>query len=114
MKNRKKKAGSRNYYGEIRLRLESVENFTQVDSLCRDLEATGCLEIVARTWSERKGLEVFIFLKDPVPLGDRLRQITLVEEVYMTKKRVITVVLNNTIGGTISPFISTSDEGVFV
>ena len=56
MKNRKKKAGSRNYYGEIRLRLESVENFTQVDSLCRDLEATGCLEIVARTWSERKGM----------------------------------------------------------
>ena len=101
------------FYGEIRLRLESVDDFIQVDKLCKDLETISCLEIMARTWSERKGLELFLWLKDPVPLGDQLRQMTSVEEVRKTKKRVITVVMNNSLGGTGSPRITPSDKGKF-
>ena len=103
----------RYYDGEIHLRLVSVEDYTQVDRLCQDLQTISCLEIVARTWSEKNGLEISIRLKDPVPLAERLRQMTPVEEVYRTKKRVITVVLNNILGGTTSPLISPSDKDLF-
>ena len=114
MKNGKKKADSRNYSGEIRLRLEAVKYYTQVDRLCQDLETISSLEIVTRTWSEKKGLEILVWLKDPVPLSHKLRQMTSVEEVYKTKKRVITVVLNNSLGGTTTPLIKPSDKKLFV
>ena len=113
MKNRKRKDDSRNYDGEIRLRLEFMQDFAQVDRFCQDLATISCLDIVARTWSEKKGVEIFIWLKEPVPLCDRLRQMTPVEEVYRTKKRVITVALNNSLGGTNSPLISPSNEILF-
>ena len=113
MKNRKEKDDSINYDGEIHLRLEYVKNFTQVDRFCQDLETITCLDIVARTWSEKKGLEISIMLREPVPLLDKLREMTPVEKVFRTKKRILTVVINNYLGGTTSPLISPSDNRSF-
>jgi hypothetical protein len=108
------KAESQNCHGNICLRLESVEDYTQVNRFCQYLDTITDLEIASRSWSEKDGLSVFICLKDPFPLSDKLRQSTLIDEVYKTKKRVYTVVFNNSAGGTISPRLELSEAGLFM
>jgi hypothetical protein len=105
---------SQNCHGNICLRLESVEDYTQVNRFCQYLDTIANLEIASRSWSEKEGLEVFICLKDPFPLSDKLRQSALVDEVHKTKKRVYTVVFNNSEGGTLSPRLALSEVGLFM
>ena len=108
------KADLKNCHGHICMRLESVEDYTQVNKFCQYLETINNLEITSRSWSEEEGLEVFIWLKDPFPLADKLRQSSLVDEVYKTKKKVYTVVFNNPAGSTISPRLTLSEVGLSI
>ncbi|HEY98484.1 MAG TPA: hypothetical protein G4O16_09940 [Dehalococcoidia bacterium] len=107
---RGKTIGSENFTGKINLRIESAEDHTQVNDFCVYLKEIKNLKISSFNWSESKGLMITISLKDTIPLGDRLRQVPLVEEVYKIKKD-ITVVLDTAFPATDTPVVS-GDEGV--
>ena len=95
MKNNKNTPNSENFYGNIRLYVESAENHTQVDQLCQYLNTVDNLKITSYDWSEKEGLVISFLLKEPTQLGVKLGEIDLVNQVY-NKKNDITVVLNNT------------------
>jgi hypothetical protein len=68
------------------------------------------LKIASYTWSEKKGLIITISLKDAVPLGDILRQMPLVGQVYKKKKDII-VVLNTPLSEKM-PLVITASEKI--
>ncbi len=110
-KNNGKQVGSEDFTGDINLLIESAENHVQVDQLCLYLKTIDNLKIASYNWSESKGLTISVSLKDAVPLGDSLRQMPLVEQVYKKKRKYITVVLKTPISETMPPVI-TASEGV--
>lgn len=95
MKLFKKKADLQNIHGDIRLHIESAENYTQVDQLCQYLETITSLKITSYNWSEKKGLVISIWLTKPTPLVDELLQMPLVIKVF-NKNNHFTVVLSDT------------------
>ena len=109
-RNNEKQVGSEEFIGNINLRIESAEDHTQVNQFCLYLKTIDNLKIKSRNWSEKKGLIIIISLKDAVPLGDMLRQMPLVGQVYK-KRKFITVVLNTQLSETMPPVIAAS-EGV--
>ena len=109
-RNNEKQVGSEDFVGNINLRIESAGDHTQVDQFCLYLKTIDNLRISSYNWSESKGLIIIISLKDAVPLGDILRQMPLVGQIYK-KKKDITVVLNTPLLDTMPPVI-TASEGV--
>ena len=101
--------GSKTFHGNIRLQLESADNYAQVNQFCEYLKTLGNLRIISYSWSEAKGLIIIISLPQAAPLGDMLRQIPMVERVYKNRKN-IAVVLNTTPRETVSPLITLSQE----
>jgi hypothetical protein len=97
-----KQIGSKSFIGNINLQIESAEDHTQVDEFCLHLKKIDNLRISSYNWSEKKGLKIVISLKDAVPLGDVLRQMPLVGQVYK-KKKDIAVVLITPVSDTTSP-----------
>ena len=83
------------YHSKISAHIESAENHIQVNQLCLHLKTINHLKISSYNWSEAKGLIIMVSLKDVIPLGDVLRQMPLVDQVYKKKKKDITVVLNS-------------------
>ena len=110
-KNNGKEVGSEDFIGNINLLIESAEDHTQVNEFCLYLKAIDNLKISSHNWSEKKGLIISISLKDTVPLGDILRQMPLVGEMYK-KKKDITVVLKTSVSDTMPPVITASGEVV--
>lgn len=103
--------GSEDFTGDIHLKIEEAENHTQVDRFCFYLKSIDNLRISSYNWSESQGLVISISLKDTVPLGDILRKMPLVEQVYMKKKKkAITVVLNTSTSGPTPEVTSACDE----
>ena len=111
-RNKGKEVCSEDFFGDIHLRIESAENHIQVDQFCEYLKTINNLKITSHNWSEKKGLIISVSLKDAVPLGDILRQMPLVGQVFKKKKKDITVVLKTDISETIPPIISASEEVV--
>jgi len=109
--NNGKQVGSEEFIGNIHLSIESAENYIQVNQLCLYLKTINNVQISSYNWSESKGLIISVTLKDTIPLGDILRQMPLVWQVYKKKKKDITVVLNTAVSETMPPVITTS-EGV--
>ncbi len=105
-----KQVGSEIFTGDINLLIESVEDHTQVDQLCLYLKTVDKLKISSYNWSEKRGLKIIIVLKDAVPLGDTLRKMPLVEQVYKKKKKDIAVVLNTPLSEIVPSIITTSKE----
>ena len=114
MRNNRGKTNSEKYIGDIRLHIESSENFTQLEEFCQKLKTISNLEVIFYTWSEKKGLAILISLKDSVPLVDKLRQINIVEQVYKKTKKDIIVVLNSSYAEIISSIRKTFKEGILV
>lgn len=104
-----KLVGSESFTGKINLRIESAEDYTQVDRFCLHLKTIDKLKISSFSWSESKGLIIVISLKDAVPLGDKLRQMPLVEQVYKRKKD-IAVILDTAFPATETPVVSGCEE----
>ena len=84
-----KEVGSEDFIGNINLLIESAEDHTQVNEFCLYLKTIDNLKISSHNWSEKKGLIISISLKDTVPLGDILRQMPLVGEMYKKKKDIL-------------------------
>jgi len=108
-KNNGKPVGSEDFSGDINLRIESAEDHTQVDQLCLYLKTIDNLKISSYNWSESKGVTIIISLKDAIPLGDMLRKMPLVGQVFK-KKKDVTVVINSSLSETMPPVIATSEE----
>lgn len=109
-KNNGTQVGSRDFIGDINLRIESAEDHTQVSQFCLYLKTIDKLKIASYTWSEKKGLIIIVSLKDAVPLGDILRQMPLVGQVYKKKKDII-VVLNTPLSEKM-PLVITASEKI--
>ena len=114
-KDKKSKSNGKNtgpniYQGDIRLTIESAEDYNEVNRFYEILKAIGNLSIVSYNWSEKKGLNIMISLKDSIALEDILLQIPQVEQVY-SKKKMITVVFNTTLLETSTPVLGVSREG---
>ena len=80
------------YQGEIRLKIETAEDHIEVNRFCDILKEMSNLRILSYNWSEKEGLNIFISLKDPTTLDEKLLRIPLVEKVN-SKKKSLTVVL---------------------
>ena len=83
------------FTGDVRMKVEAVENFIQVNQLCLHLKTNSNIKIESYNWSEKDGLVISLSIKDSVPLSDVLEQIPMVEQSYRNKSREITVELNN-------------------
>ena len=114
MKNNRRKTDSEKYIGDIRLHIESAENFTQLEEFCQNLKTISNLDIIFYTWSETKGLVILASLKDSVPLVDKLRQMNIVEQVYKKTKKDIIVVLNSSYAEILSSIHKTLKEGILM
>lgn len=100
------------FTGDVRLHVESAENYIQVNQLCLYLKTNNNIKISSYNWSEKEGLVISLSLKDAVPLGNILEQIPLVEQSYKNKNREITVELNETLSPTTAPEVAFSKECV--
>jgi hypothetical protein len=108
----KNKSGQEQFSGDVRMHVESVENYIQVNQLCLQLKKFNNVKISSFNWSEKEGLVISLSLKDSVPLSDILEQIPLVEQSYKSKKREITVELNDSFSTTPAPVLAFSKECV--
>ena len=105
----KNSLGSETFQGHIQLQIESADDYIQVNQFCEYLKGFRNLRIISYGWSESKGLIIIISLPDAAPLGDMLRQIPMVDQVYKNKKK-IAVVLNTNHLETASPLMTLSQE----
>ena len=103
---KKNKDGLEHFSGDIRMHVESAENYIQVNQLCLHLKTINNLKISSYNWSEKKGLVISLYLRDSVPLSDVLGQMPIVEQAYKKKKNEITVELNNTFPEATTPLFS--------
>ena len=112
-KNKKhgKEVGSEDFNGEIHLKMESAENYDQVKQFCAYLQTIKTLKITSYNWSESKGLIITVSLQNALPLGNKLRKMPLVEQVYRKKKN-ITVVLNNPLPETPDQVLTPAKEAI--
>ena len=108
----KNKAGSQNYKGDIRLHIESAENFTLLEEFLQKLNTISNLEIVFYGWSKKNGLVILLYLKSSVPLINKLHQMKIVEQVYKKRKKDIVVVLNSAYTERISSIQKTLKERI--
>ena len=106
------KASSEKFFGEIRMHVESAENYIQVNQLCLHLKTVNNIEISSYNWSEKEGLIISLSLKNPVPLGDVLDKMPMIEQAYKNKKKEITVELNNAFPTTTTSTLKLSKECV--
>ena len=111
---RKNKNGNNgeHFTGNVRLHVESAENYIQVNQLCLHLKTNSKIKISSYNWSEKEGLVISLSITDSVPLGSVLEQIPLVEQIYETKNRDITVELNDTFSTIPTPVSALSKECV--
>jgi hypothetical protein len=100
------------FSGDIRMHIESAENYIQVNQLCLHLKTIKNLEISSYNWSEKEGLVISLSLKDSVPLGDVLDQMPMVEQAYKNKNKEITVELNNSVPVTTASVLTLTRERV--
>lgn len=92
-KDRKKKPdenkdNQETYKGDIRIQLESTGDYVEVNRFCEILKTVEDLRIVSYNWSEKKGLNIFISLKKPAPLGEIIVRMPQVEEVRGRRKEM--------------------------
>jgi hypothetical protein len=109
MKN-KSNNNQEHFTGNVRLHVESAENYVQVNQLCLHLKTNNNIKISSYNWSEKEGLVISLSLNDSVPLGDILEQIPLVEQTYQNKNQEITVELNDVFPTTPTPALALSKE----
>ena len=111
---RKNKDSLKHFSGDIRMHIESAENYIQVNQLCMHLKTVKNIEISSYNWSEKEGLVISLSLKDSVPLGDVLEQIPMVEQAYKKRRKEIIVELNNYIWETCAPVLTLYKEAITV
>lgn len=108
-KKNKNSIGADVFQGNVRLQLESADDYTHVNQFCEYLKTYRNLRITSYSWSEAKGLIITIYLQEAAPLGDILRQIPMVAQIYKRKKNIV-VVMNPVLTETATPALTLSPE----
>jgi len=114
MRHNRGKTNSEKYIGDIRLHIESADNFTQLEEFCEKIKTINNLEVIFYTWSETTGLAILVSLKESVPLVDKLQQMNIVQQVYKKTKKDIIVALNSSYTEIIASIRKTFKEGILV
>jgi hypothetical protein len=83
-----KKPKQDTYQGDVCIQLEFVRDYIEVNRFCEILKTVEDLRIVSYNWSEKNGLNIYISLKKPAPLGEIIVQMPQVEEVRGRKKEM--------------------------
>jgi len=79
------------YEGDVRLEIESSEDFKQVNQFRKCLKTVENLRIASSNWSEEEGLMIIVSLRSPVPLGSILSRMPMIEQVYKKRKSIVAV-----------------------
>ena len=114
MRKNKNNNNREHFTHDVRLHVESAENYIQINQLCLHLETNHNIKISSYNWSEKEGLVISLSLKDSIPLVDVLEQIPMVEQSYRNKSREITVELNGAFSAANTPALEFSKEYVTV
>ena len=102
------------FFGDVRLHIESSDNFTQLEEFYQKLKTIRNLEVVFYTWSEINGLAILVSLTDSVPLVDKLQQMNIVAKVYKKTRKDIIVALNSSYVEIITTIRKTLKEGILL
>lgn len=114
MWNTRGKLNSKNFVGDIRLHIESAEDFTQLEAFCQNLKTINNLEVIFYIWSKTAGLAILVYLKDNIPLADILSQMKTVAWAYKKTKKDIIVKLNMNYSEMISSIQKTLKKGILL
>ena len=79
------------FEGEVRLEIKSDGGFEQVERFKQSLRGIENLRITLDSWSEDEGIIIAIALEEPMLLGNILKNIKIVEQVYRNRKKVVVV-----------------------
>ena len=99
--------------GDVRLHIQSVKDFAYLEKFCQYLKSTGEMDIIFYSWTEDTGMVIFIYLEEPIPLVDKLRQMKIVTAVNRKKKEIF-IELNGTYVEIIASIHKTLKEGILV
>lgn len=97
------------YSGDVRIKLEKVEDYIQVNRFCEILRVLTNMKITSYNWSEKGGLNITISLKDPLPLEDTIERLPMIESITKKKKEII-IVFNCYSPETVFPVFSNSTD----
>jgi len=114
MWNNRGKFNSKNFVGDIRLHIESAEDFTQLEEFYQKLKMINNLEIIFYIWSKTTGFAILVSLKDNIPLVDILGQMKMVAGAYRKTKKDIIVKLNMNYSEMISSIQKTLKKGILL
>ena len=70
------------YEGNAWLEIKSLEDYKQIDQFIECLRLLENIRIKSFNWSENEGVTVVVSLQNPLPLGDILSQMPMIEHVY--------------------------------
>jgi putative nucleotidyltransferase with HDIG domain len=79
------------FEGEVRLEIKSDGGFEQVEEFKKSLRGIENLRITLDSWSEDEGIIIAVALKEPMLLGNVLKNIKIVDQVYRNRKRIVVV-----------------------
>jgi hypothetical protein len=102
-----------NRQGEVRLKIETSEDHVEVNRFCEILKEISNLSIKSYNWSEKEGLNIFISLKDPMSLDEKLLRIPLVKKVDSGRKSLTVVLGDNLSDNSPTPRETTGEETFF-
>ena len=83
------------FEGEVRLEVKSNIGFEQVEEFKKNLRSIPNLRITLDSWSEEEGIIIAVSLKEPILLGNILKQMDVVSQIYRNKKQVVVVLTSN-------------------
>ena len=99
------------YSGNVRIKLEKVQDYIQVNRFCEILRVLTNMKIASYDWSEKGGLNITISLKDPLPLEEIIHRLPMIESITR-KKKEITIVFNSYSPETVFPVLSNLTERI--
>ena len=75
------------YEGNAWLEIKSLEDYKQIDQFIQCLRLLDNIRIKSFNWSENEGVTVVVSLQNPLPLGDILCQMPMIEHVYRKREK---------------------------
>jgi hypothetical protein len=99
--------------GDVRLYIKSVKDFTYLEEFCQYLKSTGEVDIIFYSWTEQTGMVIFIYLREPIPLVEKLLQMKMVTAVDR-KNNEIYIELSGSYVEIIASIQKTLKQGILV
>lgn len=75
------------YEGDVWLEIKSLEDSKQIEQFIDSLRLFENIRLESFGWSENEGVIVVVSLQSPLPLGDMLSQMPMIEQVYQKRQK---------------------------